>query len=157
MKRTTKQSFVVAGAVVLALGAGGITLLLMRELVWQNGDSMPKGLYVYAHAPPVEKGEVVILRDPPRFKLPWLMKRVEGVAGDTYCWDAQAGSQRLNGRLMPGPHPKAAELGIDVWRGCRALLPGEIVGYGQSDTSFDSRYFGPVLETRLTGAYRRLL
>ena len=123
---------------------------------WNRSDSAPAGLYVYRHRPPAGRGEMVVLRDPPRFRLDWLLKRVEGVEGDRYCWDEAAGTHRLNGRAMPPPDPDAASGGLTVWRGCVVLGPGELVGYGRSFDSYDSRYLGPVREADLWGVYRPL-
>ena len=141
----------------LTFGLGFVapTFGLVPPLAFRNdGPSMPEGYYLYAHAMPARRGEVVVLRDPPHFDLPWLMKRVEGVAGDLFCWRPDLGTDTLNGRPMPAPSPMAHRLGIPVWRGCRRLQAGEIVGYGRTVDSYDSRYFGPVEESGLWGIYR---
>lgn len=126
---------------------------------WQTGDSLPKGLYALQPGAPIERGAIVVLRDPPHFYLPWLMKRVEGMPGDLYCWDEAAGTHRLNGRPMPPPSPAALAMGLEPWRGCRRLAEGEIVGYGDSPDSYDSRYapLGPVAMARLAGRYALVL
>jgi type IV secretory pathway protease TraF len=147
----------IGAAIALPVALGWVAMVFGHYAFLNTGRSMPVGWYVWVHAQPAAVGEVVAVRDVPRFKLRWLLKRVEGVAGDSYCWDPIAGTQRLNGRLMPPPDPRAAQLGIDVWRGCRTLRAGEIVGYGQSADSFDARYLGPIAETHLWGVYRRLL
>lgn len=123
---------------------------------WNRGLSAPAGLYVYAHAAPARRGEMVAVRNPPRFRLHWLLKRVEGVQGDRFCWDEVSGAHRLNGRLMPPPDPVALDIGVPVWRGCATLGPGELVGYGRGVESYDSRYFGPVREADLWGVYAPL-
>src|SRR3954447_13959196 len=146
------------GGAVLALGAvwyapalGLAPPLVLRD----TSDSVAPGLYVYAGAARApSRGAYVALKDPPHFDLPWLLKRVEGVAGDRYCWDPAAGTHRLGGRPMPPPDPGAAALGIPVWEGCATLGPGQVVGYGRSPDSYDSRYFGPVDTGRLWGVYR---
>jgi type IV secretory pathway protease TraF len=119
---------------------------------WQETDSMPRGLYVWWHsAPPVARGEVVVLRDPPHFHLDWLMKRAVGIAGDRYCWDAAIGTHRLNGQTMPPPVHDVP--GLEPWRGCVTLAADQVVGYGISASSYDSRYLGPVELSRLWGVY----
>lgn len=133
------------------------TFGLLPPLAFHNtGRSEPEGYYVYSHPVPARRGDIVVLRDPPHFRLSWLMKTVEGVAGDRYCWDQRLGTQRLNGRPMPPPDPAAEGLRIPVWRGCTTLEDGEVVGYGHSADSYDSRYFGPVREEQLWGVYRSL-
>jgi type IV secretory pathway protease TraF len=116
--------------------------------------SMPPGWYVYAHAPPARVGETVILRYPPHYRAIGLTKRVRGVAGDLFCWRPDLGTHTLNGVAMPAPTTRAKALGIPIWTGCRSLEPGEVVGYGDSPDSYDSRYFGPVRESDLWGVYR---
>lgn len=144
------------GGVVLGLAAAFYAPAWAGSPVlafWNRGLSAPPGLYVYRHAPPARPGEMVVLRDPPRFRLRWLLKRVEGVEGDRYCWEESSGTHRLNGRLMPPPDPDALSVGIPVWRGCATLARGELVGYGRGAESYDSRYFGPVREADLWGVY----
>src|SRR4051794_24428577 len=130
------------GAAVFALGGLWMapTFGLLPPLVLDNTSrSMPEGLYLYEHrvgSPPAARGDVVVVRDPPHFDLPWLMKRVEGVAGDRYCWDESLGTHRLNGRPMPPPDPDSAGLGIPVWKGCVTLGPGQVVAYGRTADSY---------------------
>lgn len=148
-------------AVGLSLAAAAVwaspSTGLVPPLAFHNtGDSMPKGFYVLEPGEGVKRGSIVVVRDPKGFKLWWLMKRVAGVAGDSFCWDETAGTHRLNGRPMPKPAPEAVAMGVPVWKGCRALRPGELVGYGESWTSYDSRYFGPLTTASLFGVYRPL-
>jgi type IV secretory pathway protease TraF len=158
--RAARRRWTILAGTALTLAATvvwhGPALGLFPPLVLKNtGHSMPLGLYVYDHEPPARRGEIVVLPDPPHFRGPWLMKRVEGVAGDRYCWNSALGTHELAGRLMPPPSGQARSLGVPVWIGCRQLEPGEIVGYGQ-DASYDSRHLGPVREADLWGVYRLL-
>lgn len=144
------------GATVLVLAAvftapswASVPILAL----WNTSESAPVGFYVYEHPPPARRGDMVVWRDPPRWHLGWLLKRVEGVVGDLYCWDPGLGTHRLNGRPMPPPAADAIRIGIPVWHGCATLAPGEIVGYGRTSDSYDSRYFGPVREAELWGVY----
>lgn len=129
------------------------TGLISPLLFWNTGQSMPTGLYVWRPGVEPTKGAVVVVRDPPHFRLTWLIKRVEGVAGDRYCWDERLGTQTLNGRPMPPPWPEAITMGVPVWTGCHVLAGDEIVGYGDSTDSYDARYFGPVHTDQLYGIY----
>jgi type IV secretory pathway protease TraF len=151
------------GATVLSLGGAWLAPafgILPPLAVWNTSDSVPAGLYLYAHhlsASALPKyGDYVALRDPPHFDLPLLLKRVEGVPGDRYCWNDAAGTHELNGRPMPPPDPDSVALGIPVWKGCVTLGYGQVVGYGRTPDSYDSRYFGPVATDRLWGVYRPL-
>jgi type IV secretory pathway protease TraF len=145
------------GVVVVAAYAAPALGYAPWPVYWNTGASMPKGLYLLQPGAAVERDAVVVLVDPPHFDLPWLMKRVEGVPGDLYCWDAALGTHLLNGRAMPPPDARAAAMGLLPWQGCRRLGPGEIVGYGRSRDSYDSRYLGPVATARLAGVYQLVL
>jgi type IV secretory pathway protease TraF len=146
-------AFFIAGFVSMLPTFGLVPPLLFRN----DSSSEPEGYYLYAHHVPAKRGEIVVLRNPPHFQLTWLMKTVEGVEGDLYCWDEAFGTQLLNGRPMAPPDPLASRLGIPIWHGCRRLEPGEVVGYGRTADSYDSRYFGPVQERKLWGVYRPVL
>ena len=102
-----------------ALGVG--VPLLIRN----TGSSMPRGFYVWSHAAPAAKGEVIVVREPEHFRWSWLMKRVVGTAGDRFCWRPEIGTHFVGVRRMPPPSPDALELGLQPWQGCRVLAPGE--------------------------------
>ena len=104
---------------------------------------------------PAARGDVVMWAHPPGYAYLGgrVLKRVAGVAGDTYCWDPELRTQRLNGRPMPAPLPAAVEAGLRPWTGCQRLAPGQVVGYGDSPGSWDSRFFGIVAESDLAGVY----
>ena len=57
---------------------------------------------------------------------------------------------------MPPPSPEAEAAGLAVWKGCVTLGPGQIVGYGRTPDSYDSRYepLGVLDVERLWGTYR---
>jgi type IV secretory pathway protease TraF len=42
------------------------------------------------------------------------------------------------------------------WRGCRVLAHGEVLLLGDTDDSFDGRYWGPVSADLIEGVWRRL-
>jgi type IV secretory pathway protease TraF len=132
-------------------GEAGLPPLLLAN----PSPSLPLGLYAYAHAVPAARGEVVMWPHAPGLSLYGgrVLKRVVGVAGDTYCWDPGLRTQRLNGAPLPPPFPGAVALGITPWTGCQRLAPGQVVGYGDSPGSYDSRFFGPVAESALAGVY----
>ena len=141
---------VVAIAAFLAPALGLAVPLIIRN----TGSSMPRGLYVWSHAAPAAKGEVIVVRAPEHFRWSWLMKRVVGTAGDRFCWRPEIGTHFVGARRMPPPSPDALELGLQPWQGCGVLEHGEVVGYGRSPDSYDSRYLGPISEVRLWGVYR---
>ena len=146
--------------VLAVIPLAGLSLYIPRWfgvpplVLLETGTSMPTGLYVYDHALPAAPGEVVVLAKAPHWGRAYLMKRVMGRGGDVFCWDERRQAQRLNGRLLPGPSPRALELGVPVWKECRALGADEYVGFGEGADSYDSRYFGPSPAVVIYGVYR---
>ena len=133
-----------------ALGLG--VPLLIRN----TGSSMPRGFYVWSHAPPAAKGEVVVVRAPVHFRMSWLMKRVVATAGDRFCWRPEIGTHIVGDQPMPPPSADVLRLGLQPWQGCRVLAPGEVAAYGHSPDSYDSRYLGPINEMSLWGVYQAI-
>ena len=112
----------VASAVVLAaIGAFMAPALGLGVplLIHNSGSSMPRGFYVWSHAPPAAEGEVIVVRAPEHFRWSWLMKRVVGTPGDRFCWWPEIGTHVVDARRMPPPSPEARELGLRPWQGCR--------------------------------------
>ena len=76
------------GAAVFALGALWMAPTfgwLPPLALYNTSESVPPGLYLYAGrasaAAPPSRGDLVAVRDPPHFDLPWLLKRVAGLPG----------------------------------------------------------------------------
>lgn len=151
-QRLIGGALILAGAAYLSPSLG----LAPPVLLVNTGTSLPPGRYLYQRADPVAVGDVVALRYPRHFHLPWLLKRVAGVGGASFCWRPELGTHTLDGRTMPPPLPEAIARGIPVWHGCRRLAGNEVVGYGESADSYDSRYLGPVTTDRLWGVYRHV-
>jgi len=159
---TAVMGFVAAiGLAALAIGSG---VARQADLLLINTSaSAPRGLYVRFAAPPAP-GARVALRQPATAR-PYLadlgvgpdmplLKRVAAVAGEPICV--------RDGRLT---WPRGAAMALDHdrrgtrltrWQGCRALGPGEVLVIGDTPTSFDSRYFGPVRRGDLIGVYREI-
>lgn len=80
------------------------------------------------------------------------MKRVVGIAGDRFCWRPDMGTHFVGTSRMPPPSPEALALGLRPWLGCRLLEGGEVVGYGASADSYDSRYLDPFVRPSYGGS-----
>jgi type IV secretory pathway protease TraF len=96
-----------------------------------------------------------MMRDPPGFNLNWLLKRVQGVGGDRFCWRASEMRHYVNDRPMPVIPQQALDAGIPIWRGCRSLMADEVVGFGEHVLAYGSQYLGPVRLAQLWGVYQR--
>lgn len=149
-------------ALVLLGGAmiDGPALAIINE-----SPSLPRGLYLRDHAAPPARGDIVTVAQPTsvrpylaRLGMPAdvrLIKRVAATAGDAVCSD---------GRWLIAPWRMVEVRGEDragaalpVWRGCRRLNADEHLLLGDTPTSLDSRYFGPVRTAQIEGVYREAL
>ena len=125
--------------------------------------SLPRGVYRHT-AQPVARGRVVMLA-PPLIASAYLaglgagpgarlLKRVAAAGGETAC---------VQGDRLSWPHGAVVALSRDrrgrqlpLWRGCRRLAADELLVVGDTPTSFDSRYFGPVRTAAVEGVYREV-
>jgi len=81
-----------------------------------------------------------------------LMKRVAAGEGDEVC---RTGLQvTLNGEATV--HAQQGQQ-LPFWSGCRVLKAGEVFLLGETDNSFDGRYFGITSATDIVGPLRSIL
>ncbi|TAJ68779.1 MAG: hypothetical protein EPO51_24930 [Phenylobacterium sp.] len=122
--------------------------------------SLPEGVYLRTAAVPAP-GAIVAVAPPASARLylaglgapagARLLKRVAAGPGEVVCREGQrlswsrgevaALSRDRRGSALPG------------WRGCRRLGRDEFVVLGDTPTSFDSRYFGPIRRAAIEGVY----
>lgn len=151
------------GAVALVGLALGRFAVDGRPLLVNESRSLPRGLYVRVAAP-VHPGRVVAL-DPPATARGYLaslgapanarlLKRVVAMGGETVCADA-ANLRWPGGRATILARDRTGRR-LPSWRGCRRLARHELLVLGDSPTSFDGRYFGPVPLSAVEGVYREL-
>lgn len=158
--------------IVLALCAGAIALLAAGEL--HRGDvvlfnatpSVPTGFYVRSDAP-VRQGAFVTVRAADvsiayaslrhftdagdRF-----IKRIAANDGDSVCADGEV--VRINDRTVAHRARHDSEgRALPHWSGCRQLSADEVFLMGDTEDSFDSRYFGPVSVDDIDGVWRPIL
>jgi type IV secretory pathway protease TraF len=122
--------------------------------------SLPKGLYVRSLDQTLRQGAVVALEPPPTARrylaslgmpasVP-LLKRIAAVGGERVCGGAELRWSAHAVVALPRDRRGSA---LPAWSGCRRLDPDELLVVGDTPSSFDSRYFGPVRRTSLTGVY----
>lgn len=151
----------VAGLLLLgAASAHTPTLALVNE-----SPSLPAGLYVRLPSALPERGAVVAVHQPDivrpylaRRGMPSsvrLIKRVAATGGDLVCSDGRW--LIVPFRTEPVRSEGRAGERLPVWRGCRRLAPDERLLLGDTPTSLDSRYFGPVKLGEIDGVYREAL
>ena len=110
---------------------------------------MPLGWWVWTPKWPPERGDYVAMRDPPFWPHHILLKRVEGVAGDTFCW--RDGRHWINDRPMPEARPAGVRHGgakprprLHHLARLQVLEAGEIAGFGDGGLRYGVAFFGPV-------------
>lgn len=154
--------------VVCGLACGALLAILAPawvgpspRVVYNPSDSAPRGFYVVKRLA-VHPGDWVVTRLPAdvigfaaeRAYLPAgvpLLKRVAAMGGDHVCV--------RDARVWINGAPRATALQVDrqgrplqPWRGCRVLEAGELFLLStQQPSSFDSRYFGPIVRRAVYG------
>lgn len=63
----------------------------------------------------------------------------------------------MRGRALHADRRDSQGTLLPFWIGCHTLLPTEVFLLGDHPSSFDSRYFGPVLKRDLTGTYQEVI
>jgi type IV secretory pathway protease TraF len=151
-------------SVLLAFGASVADHAPALALV-NESPSLARGLYVRASSQAIRRGVVVATPQPAAGRtylaalgMPadvLLIKRVAAVEGDRVC--------RGPGRLVTPTRTVEVHdrdrrgANLPVWIDCRRLETGEVFLLGDTASSFDSRYFGPVRREALTGVYKEAL
>lgn len=137
---------------ILVIATVGVAMLIasawgQARLVWNFTPSIPIGLYSFEDRPWSGGDRVALkpsgrlletLRDAGVLKEGrLLMKRVAAAADDTVC---RTGLQvSVNGVSAAVARPDDA---LPQWSGCVQLRPGEVFLLGETENSFDGRYFG---------------
>lgn len=124
--------------------------------------SLPRGLYLRRPGASVAVGAVVVAPQPP-LALPYLaglgmppevrlIKRVAAVQGDLVCYED--GRVRTPSRTVALLDRDRRGVALPAWEECRPLGAGEVFLLGDTPSSFDSRYFGPVRMRDVEGVFQ---
>jgi conjugative transfer signal peptidase TraF len=127
--------------------------------------SIPRGLYLRSFDQTPRSGVVVAVNPPPAARryltslgmparVP-LLKRVAALRGDRVCRTGDA--LRWSGRTAIALPKDRRGSPLPAWSGCRRLAGDELLVMGDTPTSFDSRYFGPVRRPDVAGIYMEAL
>ena len=143
-------------AAIMAVILLAIGLLTATRLIVNVTPSVPLGFYWSHHRAP-ERGDFVLIALPPQsrdFAIGrgymrddhHLLKKVAAMGGDRVC--RHRFSVWINGHIRVWARRNDA-LGraLPEWSGCRQLNSGELFVFGTHRSSFDSRYFGPILRS----------
>lgn len=170
MSSRTWRPAVWATAIAALLACTAVMVAMAAEtappLVMVNETpSLPRGVYLRSSQAGVARGAIVAIAQPAAarsylasLEVPpdmWILKRVAGKGGDRAC--AMGGTLAIAGRRAPVFLRDQRGRPLPRWEACRALAPGELFLLGDTPTSFDSRYFGPVRAEAVAGIYREVL
>jgi type IV secretory pathway protease TraF len=109
---------------------------------------MGRGVYVAVSKDRFERGELVVIKIP-KVAMPWfpdkesLLKRITGVEGDLLCYSESKASVNDREFVLLRFDYKGERLPRQEV-GCRRLVQNEFFVSGDSEDSFDSRYFGSI-------------
>lgn len=135
-------------------------------VLYNHSPSLPVGFYLRSDDP-IARGVIVTVRaadiaadyarersfvdDGDRF-----IKRVAATSGDTVC--ANGDAITLNGAVVAHRQVRdSAGRILPRWDGCRTLLANEFLLLGDTEDSFDSRYWGVVDGSQIEGVWRSIL
>lgn len=161
-----RRLLVAAVAPAVGLLAFGAVAAQRPALALVNeSPSLPRGVYVRTSAPEIGRGAVVAIRQPEivrtylsRLGMPAevrLIKRVAATGGDLVCSNGRWLIAPM--RMVRIPARDRSGVALPAWRGCRKLAADERLLLGDTPSSLDSRYFGPVGTARIEGVYREIL
>lgn len=134
---------------------GATQLLSLRERVFVNvSQSAKRGIYGCTRGD-VGKGSLALVDLPARiastlpqyswFRSEWpLLKEIRALAGESVCIDGDRGLTVAGESLGPIYRSDPDGKALPINEGCYTVPEGYFFALGQSDTSFDSRYFGPL-------------
>ncbi|MDP3747819.1 MAG: S26 family signal peptidase [Phenylobacterium sp.] len=153
------------GALLALAGLAWSSQFTPTLAVVNESASLPRGLYLRAPGAQAERGAIVAVPAPPAAR-PYLselgapagarlLKRVAAVGGERVC----AGRHEVQTpeRRVTVPRRDRRGRPLPAWRDCRNLAPDELFLLGDTPSSFDSRFFGPVRRAELDGVYREAL
>lgn len=165
MTRLRRLLVVAAAPAVGLLVLGAVATQRPALALINESPSLPRGVYLRTPAAGIGRGAVVSLRQPhivrPYFSrqgMPAevrLIKRVAATGGDTVCSDGRWLIAPM--RTVRVPSRDSAGRPLPTWRGCRRLAADERLLLGDTPSSLDSRYFGPVRTAQIEGVYRETL
>ncbi|MFA4951954.1 S26 family signal peptidase [Brevundimonas sp.] len=165
MSRSLRWPTVALATAALLAGVATAANSLPAVALVNESPSLPRGVYARVPGKTIALGAVVAIPKPAGSRaylgslgMPadvLLLKRVAAVGGQRVCgrnrtlegprWRVKARTQDRRG------------VRLSAWQECRVLRADEVFLLGDTPGSFDSRYFGPVSRSEITGVYREVL
>lgn len=164
MSRSLKWPTVGLAAAALLAGFATAADSLPAVALLNESPSLPRGIYARVAGGTIALGSVVAIPQPAASRaylgslgMPTntlLLKRVAAVGGERVC--ARNGTLETPRRRVEARTQDRRSVRLPAWQECRVLRTDEIFLLGDTPGSFDSRYFGPVSRSEVTGVYREV-
>jgi type IV secretory pathway protease TraF len=152
---------------LLAASASLPEIIQSPPIIINETISMAKGVYVRnSDTQSLRRGDIIAMpmnasaQDYLGGKLGYpkdtiLIKRVSGLSGDVMC--SHGAKVTINAQAVNATRRDSTGSLLPYWTGCHVLLPNEVFLLGDHASSFDSRYFGPVTKSGLSGTYKAVM
>jgi type IV secretory pathway protease TraF len=161
-----RGSILLVGVATLAAALPAASTRTPPPLLVNESVSVPRGLYRLSGASTLDVGDLVAVRPPAGPARSYLnslgappdqalLKRVAARGGERVC--SGGGRLRTPRRRVSVPTRDRRGAPLPAWQGCRTLAADELLVLGDTPTSFDGRYFGPVRRADVQGRYREVL
>jgi len=154
----------VLGFALLAIASVVITVTHAQPIVIYNPSlSVPSGFYLRSGEAALRRGAFVTVAAAevvPEYAAlrgyadasDYFLKRVAATEGQLVC--AEDGMVSIDGTEIATRAARDAEgRPLPTWRGCRRLGADELFLLGDTDDSFDGRYWGPVTMDMIEGVW----
>jgi len=144
-----------------------VVLIVLRGTLAINlSESIPRGLYLQSGTGNLERGDLILFHNEMAdrigaergYKRPGAMlgKRIAAIAGDTI---QVSGAVRVNGRMVGKPALERDTAGRPlspfIYRG--VVPQGQLLVLGETENSFDSRYYGLIETGEVTSKLKPLV
>lgn len=159
----TGNRWAVLGVTVFMMTCVGLILDRCPALALVNeSPSLPKGVYLRQPGKGPDRNAIVAVPQPSVAR-PYLsglgmpedillIKRVAAVGGEVVC--RHDGEVATPDRVVRALTQDRRGVALPTWTGCQRLASDELFLLGDTASSFDSRYYGPVRRDQIEGVYR---
>ena len=162
---TSLQRGLLAAALIVA-GFSVITAWrAQRVLIYNPSESVPSGFYLRSDVPLAIGSFVTVaaIDVAPEYtalrgyddRSDFFLKRVTATAGQQVCANDQVVSIDGVQVALRNTHDDQGRV-LPTWEGCRTLAAGEVFLLGDTEDSFDGRYWGPTPVSLIEAAWRPL-
>jgi type IV secretory pathway protease TraF len=162
MKLSRSQRLGLLVALLALIGLAVASVVSRDVLLFNHSPSVPVGFYVRINAAPAIGSFVTVrARDVAPHEAAArhydkagdrFIKRVAAIAGQEVCSEGRM--LRIDGREVAAVLISDQRTIPSGWVGCRILAADEILLLGDSEDSFDGRYWGPINARLIEGVWR---